>query len=244
MANEKAQPIIWARPARSGRGPQPGVSLQQIARKAIEIADADGLDGLTMRALAKGLDRGTMSIYRYLNGRDDLLDLMFDEAIGEVPLVEHRTWRAGLHWYGHTLRDLGIRHPWTVEFPGGPFFGPRGIAFTEHVLGILGRLEHLSIDEVMSATNMVASYANGAIRRDTAARTRLARMGLSYGEWMHMHGPYVRELVESGKYPNFSRLIRDAEQPHMTEDQGFEDGLERVLDGIEAWLPEPRAVKD
>ncbi|GAA3241477.1 TetR/AcrR family transcriptional regulator [Actinocorallia longicatena] len=236
MAEQKAQPVIWARP-RPSRGPAPKITLEELARHAIEIADEEGIDGLTMRRLGAGLGRGTMSVYRQIQSKSDLIDLMLDEAVGEIELVSHDTWREGLHWLGHTIRDHALRHPWMLMLLNeGPYFGPKGIGYTEHVLGLMSELD-LPIDEIMLAIGLVNSYARGFARQEVAQTRRLAEVGLTVEEWMRLNSGYVRGLLESGKYPQFNRVIIEAEQPHMVQDEAFEYGLQRVLNGVAAGLP-------
>src|SRR5580698_5990988 len=85
-------PVVWMLPDRPGRGPRPSHSREQIAAAAIRIADAEGLDAVTMRRLAAEIGCGTMTLYRYVPTKDHLLDLMIDVTEGEVVF---RTFRPG-----------------------------------------------------------------------------------------------------------------------------------------------------
>lgn len=237
MSEPKARAVIWAREPKSSRGPQPAFTLDRIARTAIAIADADGLDALTMRSLAKELGTGAMSLYRYVDSKEDVITLMVDASLAEIELVRHDDWRSGLEWYANTLRSHGRKHPWLPMLPNiGPFFGPHGIGFTEHVLGIVDGLG-LTIDEMMSTIGIVWAYALESVRQEIAQKEWMDRAGLTIEESMHLHGPYIMSLMETGRYPLFNKVINEAQQPHMSPDESFAYGLDRVLHGIEAGLP-------
>src|SRR5437773_1247810 len=80
--------LIWERLERSTRGPQPGLSHRLITEAAMRLADAEGLQSVTMRRVAQSLGAGTMTLYRYVASKEDLLDLIFDAAYGELPPVD------------------------------------------------------------------------------------------------------------------------------------------------------------
>ncbi|MEO3784814.1 TetR/AcrR family transcriptional regulator [Actinocorallia sp. B10E7] len=237
MSDEKARPIIWARPPRSARGPQPALTLDRIARAAVALCDAEGPDALTMRRLAAELGTGTMSLYRYVQSKDDLIDLMVDLTFEEIDRPAHPDWRGGLHWLAHQIRARALRHPWAAQVDAPYFFlGPNGIEFLEYLYGIVDGIG-LDIDEMMRAINLVYAYAEGAVRQELAAERRAAASGAGEEEWMRAHSAYVRSLMGTGRYPLMQRVMLEAEQPHMTPEENFEYGLQRVLDGIETWLP-------
>ena len=84
MSDATPRQPIWTRPVRGSRGPAPGRSRDAIVAAAVALADADGLDAVSMRAVATALGTGAGSLYRYLSSRDDLLDLMVDRVAGEL----------------------------------------------------------------------------------------------------------------------------------------------------------------
>ncbi len=89
---------VWNRPDRGTRGPRPEHSRAEIAATGIALADAGGLSAVSMRAVAGALGTVAGSLYRYLSSRDDLLNLMVDAALGELPLEREST--------GNWLDDL------------------------------------------------------------------------------------------------------------------------------------------
>src|SRR5882724_5774957 len=80
-------PVIWTRLAPTARGRRPGLTHTRIAQAAIAIADAEGLEAVSMRRVAAALGVGAMSLYRYVASRDDVVVLMVDEAVGELSVA-------------------------------------------------------------------------------------------------------------------------------------------------------------
>jgi AcrR family transcriptional regulator len=106
--------LLWGRdPARS-RGRKPGLTVRGIARAAIEVADAHGLDALSMRRVAERLGVGTMSLYTYVPGKAELIDVMLDAVHGEISAVPAPggDWREKLEHVAQANWDLAQRHPW------------------------------------------------------------------------------------------------------------------------------------
>src|SRR5258708_20824651 len=115
---------VWTRPRPQPRRRAPGVD--QYVAAALAVADAEGLDAVSMRRVAGDLGSGTASLYRYITNRDELVDLMVDAAQGEDPLPEPaEDWRADLGAVAHALRATLLRHPWLAgEMTGRPALGP------------------------------------------------------------------------------------------------------------------------
>ena len=142
-SNQTAEQPIWARPEPAERLPR--FSRQQIADAAVAIADADGFEAVTMRRIARSLGAGTMSLYRYIATRDDLLALMGDALLrdalvsGELPAE----WRAALTAVARQTREAYLRHPWAVGFLGDAaavragMSGPNALQHREQSLAAL-----------------------------------------------------------------------------------------------------------
>ncbi len=116
--------MIWARLHRSARGQRPSLTHEVITRVAIEIADADGIEALSMRKVASRLGAGTMSLYRYVATKQDVLDLMVDAVIGEVdqPGRESGNWNLELAHIAQRTRRLAKRRRavrTSVRMPSG-----------------------------------------------------------------------------------------------------------------------------
>ncbi len=231
---------IWMRPERlerSGPGRRPGYSREQVTRAAVRIADSEGIEAATMRRIAGELGTGAMSLYRYVPRRDDLFDLMIDMVMGEVELLSRPSgdWRADLSLVAGRTRAAGLRHPWLIGLLGGrPTLGPQLLRVREFALGALDGLG-LDIDAMAGFVGMLDDYVHSAVRREIGWLEHARRTGLDQERWKRDYiGPYVRQVVESGAYPLFNRSILESRIAHLTPEERFRYGLDRVLDGIGA----------
>jgi len=230
---------IWMLPERPARGPRPTYSRGQITEAAVRIADAEGLDAASMRRIAAEIGTGAMSLYRYVPSRDDLIELMIDHVLGELDLPERPSgdWRADLTLLAERNRAMRLRHPWFSEADRArPSFGPNALRTVEFSAGTLD--VGIPIDDILVLVGLVNGYVDNSVRQELGWRDEQRRSGMSREKWMFRTSPYVRRLVESGEHPMFTRIVRDARQPHMGFDAAFRYGLERVLDCIEAALPD------
>jgi AcrR family transcriptional regulator len=232
---------IWMRPARPNSpapGPQRTYSRAQITRAAIEIADADGLEAASMRQVAARIGAGAMSLYPYVNSRNDLLELMVDAVTGEIslPAAEAGDWRAKLTLVATEMRALWLRHPWLAAYlQGHPIWGPNSLRVQEFVLGALDEFG-LSTDELVNLGGLYLRYVESAVRAEVGWAEEARRTKVDMREWMRLAAPHAREIVESGKYPVFGKVLMETTIPHMTPADQFEYGLALVLDSIAANL--------
>lgn len=105
--------VIWDRPERAARGPAPSLSREQITTAAVTLADTQGIEAVSMRAMAAELGVGAASLYRYVARKDELIDLMVDAVMGNDLQFEVRgDWREDLRSFAHGLRAMTLRHPW------------------------------------------------------------------------------------------------------------------------------------
>ncbi|GAA0322092.1 TetR/AcrR family transcriptional regulator [Actinoallomurus spadix] len=229
---------IWMRPERPARGPKPAYSRAQITEAAIRIADTEGLEAATMRRIAAEIGAGAMSLYRYVPSRDDLIALVADRLMGEIDVegMPSGDWRADLTRYANEVRAMWLRHPWIATVHRSlPGLGPNQLRLIERVMGTLDA--HVPIDENLGLMAILTGYVEGTVREEVSAAEELRRSGLSESEWMARSSPRVRQLLESGEYPIFTKIVMEARRPHLSRDEQFRYGLERVLDCIAAALP-------
>lgn len=231
---------IWMRPERPTRGPKPAYSRAQITDAAVRIADAEGLKAATMRRIAADLGAGTMSLYRYVPSRDDLLQLMSDQVLGELDLDLHELpsgdWRADLTRYAEATRAMWLRHPWISFLQRSlPSLGPQQLAVIERLMSVLDG--YVPIDENLGLTSLLNSYVEGSAREEISSAEEFRRSGLTESAWMQRSRRYVDQLVASGRYPMFTKIVQDADQPHLSRYDQFHAGLDRVLDCIAQALP-------
>ena len=228
--------VIWERVGRASRGPHPSLTHERIARAAIAIADDEGIESVSMRKVAARLGAGTMSLYRYVDGKDDLIDLMIDEVYGEAQCEPHSgNWRADLARIASDIRRVTLRHPWlaSVLYPTArPTFGPNLLRVIEHALAAVDGIG-LDIDGMLDMWMTVNDFVQGYVMAELAEQEATRRTNLTLAQWRARITPYVRRIVESGRYPLFTRVVLDAED-FPDPDVTFERRLGYVLDGLPA----------
>jgi AcrR family transcriptional regulator len=230
--------VIWDRLDRAARGPQPSLTHSSIARAAIEIADADGIDAVSMRKVAARLGAGTMSLYRYVNSREELIDLMVDEVFAEVTSEGtgrggSGDWRADLANIARDSRRVALRHPWLSAYATArPTLGPNTLAAIERSLGTVDGIG-LDMDGMLDMWMTVQAFVQGYVLAELAEREAQRRSGLTQMQWRARIAPYMRRVIESGKYPLVTRLVIEAED-YPDPDAVFERRLGYVLDGLPA----------
>lgn len=243
-ADSPAQPVVWMRPEREPRGQQPRLTRHRIAAAAIAIADAEGLDAVSMRKVAVQLGCGTMSLYRHVSSKDELLDVMIDAGIGETGTgaAPSGDWREDLRRSACGMRAAMLRHPWVVQVIGRrPALGPNMLAATESTLSAVDGLG-LSIDQMLRAIGVVNAFVVGFVVNELNERAwRYPHSGQSgpAQHWGLAMIPYVQSIIESGEYPLMTRLVIEAEDfPDPEEVFGWQ--LDRVLDGLAAIIRDPK----
>ena len=233
--------VIWDRPERAARGPAPSLSREEITAAAVTLADTQGIEAVSMRALAIELGVGAASLYRYVDRKDELIDLMVDAVMGDDLQFElGGDWREDLRSFARGLRAMTLRHPWVaVHGAGRRTLGPNTARRYEQVLGTIDGLG-LEIDEMLVMIETLAAFIRGRTLEELSEQEAVRRSGLDQQEWMQAQTPYVESLIESGRYPLLTRVVFDARSPHDPDRlrHGFDLGLERVLDGLATMLPE------
>lgn len=230
-------PVIWARLRRQSPGPRPSLTHEQIARAAVEIADAEGAHAVSMRKVADRLGVGTMSLYRYVSTKDELFELMVDHVLTEA-LPDERPaddWREEMRQSAVRQRRMMLRHPWSRESGRGrTTLGPNTVRMVETMLARLDDLG-LDMDAMLDLTGVVDAFVLGFVQSELAEQEHQRRTGMTDEQWRQYMGPYVGELVEGGQNPYLRRIIVEAEDfPDM--DEIFERRLGYVLDGLQAGL--------
>lgn len=221
-AAPEAPELIWLRPERTGRGPKPAHSRASIAAAAIAIADAEGLEAVSMRRVAAALGAGTMSLYNYVPKKEHLLDLMLDAAAAEYEFPAEPTGdcREDLRRLAHQQLTVLRRHPWlpalVVARPG---IGPNGLRYTEHFLAVTAPsgLDGTSRMEAMSLLNgFVCQYAQ---YEQTAA---------AGAKWQAELVGYLHKAAMSGDYPHLAEAFATS-VPSGDPDATFDRAVDRVI---------------
>lgn len=242
MAEERPprRPVIWARLGQVPRGPRPAHSHEQLAAAAVEIADAEGLERLSMRKVAARLGMGAMSLYRYVASKDELIELMIDLVRGETlpPGEPAGGWREELRGAAWRSRRAGLRHPWIGGISMGRSTpGPNSLAGLEVMFARLDGLG-LDIDSVMDMSGTVEGFVAGFVQYELAEQEAQRRTGLTEQQWRWHVAPYIFQVISDGQHPAMERIVRDAED-YPDTDKVFERRLGYVLDGLAAGLNLP-----
>ena len=224
--------VIWARPERTGRGPKPAYTRDDIAAAAVRIADERGLDAVSMRHVAAELGCGTMSLYNYVPRKEDLYELMVDAISAEHALWEPSgDWRADMLRVARQTRGLMHRHPWLPRLMSPVYgFSPHALRYLEHCLACLDPLEAsygTRLELIAMLNGVVTTYVRTEL--DTAERVRA--LPWSQDEENAVRGAYVSRQITSGAYPRMAEAFAEDQGPIDLE-AAFERALGRLLDAF------------
>lgn len=223
--------VVWERPEPPDRPVPAPLSRDRIVRAAIRLADADGLEAVSLRKVAAALEAGPMRLYGYIATKDELLDLMVDAVHAEIRPAGDG-WREVLRSLAETTRQAVHQHEWLADLIGGrPALGPHALARGEAVLAAMGGVD---VDMVMPVVAAVDAYVIGAVRREIAERRAERATGMDKQQWQAAFGPYLERSFATGRYPALATVVRDA--AHLDADQTFRTGLDFLLRGIDARL--------
>ncbi len=221
--------LVWERPEPPDRPALSPLSRELIVRAAIRLADADGLDAVSLRKVAAALDVGPMRLYGYIDDKDELLDLIVDAVHAEIR-PSGSGWRAMLRSFAESTRHTVHQHEWLADLLGRrPQLGPNVLANSETVMAAL---DDVGLDDVMPVVAAVNAYVTGAVRREIAARRAERATGMDERRWQTSRGPYLERAFATGRFPALATVVHDA--AHLDADETFRIGLECLLDGIGA----------
>lgn len=233
--------LAWGLRNQSTRGPRPGLTLDRIVAAGIEIARTQGLSALSMGRVANELGASTMSLYRYVSAKDELLTLMVDTGLGRPPPVEaNDDWRAGLTRWALGVRASYQRHPWALRVPiSGPPIGPNNVAWLDNALQCLANTP-LTEDQKLSTVLLVS----GHVRNEATLSADLT--AASGGQpVMPGYGSLLRRLSSAEQFPALHRAIESGSLDEDDDlDTEFNFGLERILDGIESLIDRSGEMPD
>ncbi|WP_410670357.1 TetR/AcrR family transcriptional regulator C-terminal domain-containing protein [Amycolatopsis sp. cmx-4-68] len=236
--------LLWGVPGPPRRGPKPKLTTADVVRTAVALADADSIDAVTIRRVAEQLGVSPMSLYTYVPGRAELLDLMIDHAHGELPVPDPGLgWRAALTVIAEDLWALFHRHPWLLQVTTTrSALGPHSFAKYEHELRAV---EGIGLDDVEmdAVVSLVTGLVRGTARSSLDAARLVRTSGMTDAQWWERAGPVLAGIPAAAPahYPLSSRVGQAAGEAHnAAEDPAFifRFGLARVLDGIETLVSE------
>ncbi|MFD8965869.1 TetR/AcrR family transcriptional regulator [Streptomyces sp. NPDC059568] len=240
MAGRPAEPqVIWARPERSGRGPKPAFSRADIAAAAVRVADAGGIDAVTMRHVAAELGCGTMSLYNYVPRKEDLYELMADRVAGEYDLPEKPSgdWRADLTALAHRARAMMRAHPWMAQLMSAVYgFSPNAMRYLEYSLTCLDALD-APYGEKMELVAMVNGVVTTYVANELQTAERAKSLPWSAEQEHAVRIAYMGREIASGRYPRLAAAFAEDSGP-IDLDAVFDRALARVLDSFTTRRPE------
>ncbi|MFF7632000.1 TetR/AcrR family transcriptional regulator [Kitasatospora sp. NPDC008050] len=232
---------IWVRPPkRPKRGSAPtGLSRDRIVCATVALLDAEDAQSFSMRKLAAELDVTPMSLYWYVDTKDELLELALDHVLGETrssALEEHEDWRHQLRAMAHAYRDCFQRHPWAAALAGQfVALGPNSLAFsTGGVQAVLGT--GLPRELLSAALGLIFEYTYGFAVLEAQWTRRLRESGLSEDEFYRLvYG--VAQQVDPRFVENADKVeMSPADAFGAARTHRFTQGLELALAGIEATI--------
>jgi AcrR family transcriptional regulator len=239
--------LLWGRRERGKRGPRPGLTADAIVEAAVRVADAEGLEAISMARVAAELGFTTMSLYRYVASKDELLQLMFNASVlgAETLVLEGDGWRSRLRSWAVIQRDMLDIHPWITQLAmPGPPLAPNSLHFVERALTALDGTG-LADSEKLRAIGLISSYTLTEARfANDAARAAVegAKAAVESGSGETPGPPLtyellLRALVDEQTFPHLYRLAWSASAADpLSEREEFLAGIDLILDGVQALI--------
>jgi AcrR family transcriptional regulator len=218
--------LLWGQRPTSHLGPKPALSVDLIAKTAMEIADRDGLQSVTMQRVAQALHFTKMALYRHIRSRDELIAIMIEEAVGEPPDLRgvRGGWRARLTKWADALWTRWASSPWLPGVTTGSRpMGPRELRWTEAAFVALEGTPLATADKSM-VVSAVSSYVRGC---------KYAIAGTQVWNVQPAIRDYLRAALEENRSQFPLTLAADVEVSTATGSKDWRRGLGYVLDGVE-----------
>lgn len=227
--------LLWREfePQPSRPGPRPKLTVDRIVEAAIAVADREG-SCFSMRAVSAELGVGTMTIYRYIPGKRELLDLMIDHLSGapeDLPDSTGMGWRELLEAFVEGCWQMYDQHPWVLEInQKRPVLGPRSLAGYDFVLAAFDdhELPDREANIIITALlGVVTGVAYQYMRRDAEDDGPVT----TEEEWWAEQGPYLERAINSGRYTRLPK-VTDEDAWSITGRDVMRLGVDAMLDGL------------
>lgn len=203
------------------------LSREQILRKALQLADAEGIEGLSMRKLAQALGVQAMSLYNHVTNKDDILDGMVDLVVSEIEVPELALdWKTAMRRRSHSAYQVLLRHPWaTMALMSRMNVGP---AMLRYIDATLGCLMEAGFDDEMAdhAWNAIDSHIYGFTLQEL-------NFPVEATEYANMAGQFI-DKIPATQYPYMNRLTQQVIAGKYDGLHDFEFGLDLLLNGLDA----------
>jgi AcrR family transcriptional regulator len=223
--------LLWGQrdqPRRERRG---GLSVERIVGAAIELADADGLEAVSMARVAERLGFTAMALYRHVSGKDELLVLMQDAAVGPPPPWDESLvgWRPQLERWCVDLLAIFNRHPWWLHIPvSPPPPTPSQMAWLDRGLRAL---EDTGLSEGDKAAIML--MLNGMVAWEARLTAELGRAVPGAPDPQMVYAQVANALIDAERFPALRRAVESGIFEDQSRDTDFAFSLATVLDGVE-----------
>jgi AcrR family transcriptional regulator len=224
-----------ARVARSSKRSEPvRLGRDRIVRAAVELADAEGIDGLSMRRLAEELDAAPMALYRHVAHKDDLIDGMVDVVFAELDVPTGSGWRIAMRERANGMRQALLRHPWAVGLMEGGTPGPASFRHHNATMRSLREEAGLPFPMAVHAYSVMDSYVYGFSLQETTLPFRDADEAVEEGTRRQRAAEDVMSPEAFAEaYPFLVDIAQQLAESPYDFDAEFEFGIELILDGIE-----------
>lgn len=233
--------LLWDLDEPARPGPKPGIDVRRLGQIGVELADQGGLAAVSMRRVAAELGVTTMALYRYVESKDELLQLVLDHAYGLPPLATTAevSWRERLTEWARANRGVILAHPWILAVPiAAPPLTPHQIHWMEAGLRAMGELD-LPEQEKLSAMLLVDVFVRGHVQ---LSREFASANGSQVGDAAEAERLYAARLRLLTAGRDLPAVLRAVESGALEDDDTdfaideFEFGLATVLDGVQARL--------
>ncbi|MEU3020813.1 MULTISPECIES: TetR/AcrR family transcriptional regulator C-terminal domain-containing protein [unclassified Nocardiopsis] len=232
----------WGAAPAARKGPRPKLTVARILETAIALGDQGGTEAVTMSRTAAALGVGTMSLYRYVESRSDLLLLAADAVLGAPPEPEGRTWRERTHSLARAMRSVFRRHPWASQIP--VTVEPLAPSYVRWAEAGLAALEETGLDiaERARVMTLVWTYVRAEGELAEEQRRAWAAEGLDPADAHRAFVHRLDTLVGADDFPRVrallgSDLLAPGPAPHGedgADEAEFARSVDLVLDGVEA----------
>jgi AcrR family transcriptional regulator len=222
----------------------PRLSRDRIVRAAVGFADAEGIDGLSMRRLAEELDAAPMALYRHVAHKDDLLDAMVDVVFSELEFPTDSDWRTAMHERARGMRQALLRHPWTVGQMESRTPGLESFRHHNATMQCLREQAGLPFPMAVHAYSAMDSYIYGFALQEKTLPFTDADEAVTEGQRRQTAAEaIITPEAFAEAFPYLADIAQQLTANPYDFDAEFEFGIELVLDGVERLRRSKRSVR-
>lgn len=230
--------LLWGETPAARKGPARSLTVEKVVEAALGIADSAGLAAVTVRAVAERVGVSTMSVYTYVPGKPELLDLMVDALYASMdrPEWDGGSWRERLVTVAESNRGLLLEHPWLTEIAAlsRPPLGPGVMAKYEYELAAFDEAGLPDV-EIDAALAYLLGFVQSSCRAAHDAARAATDTAMSDAEWWTANQPILARVFDPESYPRAVRIgaaAGEAQGAAWDAERAWTFGLERTLDGL------------